>query len=59
MTNFDINLDSIVGSSLQIKASGSIIQDIENDLKLPDGKCIEKLLDNEKNIKKSTENNQR
>lgn len=57
MTNFDINLDSVVNSSLMVKASGSIIHDVKNDLNLPDGKTITQLLDNEKNIQKSKENN--
>ena len=52
MSNFDINLDSNVGSSLQIKASGSIIQEAQNDLNLPEGESVENLLQNEKNIKK-------
>lgn len=52
MTNFDINLENIISSALQVKASGSLAEEIKKDLELPDGENIEKLLGNEKNIKK-------
>lgn len=50
MINFDPNIDNIVSSSLQIKASGSIIEQIQQDLALPDGEDIKILLQNEENI---------
>lgn len=52
MINFDTNIDNIVSSSLDIKASGSIIQEAIADLQLPDGEDIKLLLENEKNTKK-------
>jgi hypothetical protein len=52
MINFDPNIDNIVLSSLDIKASGSIIEQIKNDLNLPDGENIKILLENEKNSPK-------
>jgi len=47
MTNFNPDLNKIIPSQLVIKASGSIIEQINNDLKLPDGKDIQDLLKNE------------
>ena len=48
MINFDTNIDNIAPSSLDIRASGSIIEDVKADLKLPDGEDIKLLLENEK-----------
>lgn len=53
MANFDINLDSIIESTLSVKASGSLNSAIEHDLSLPDGENIEILLANEEKLKKS------
>lgn len=52
MNNFDLNINDIVYSSLTVKASGSIITEAQNDLRLPDGEDITQLLQNEKNIPK-------
>lgn len=49
MTNFDFDTEKLINSSLLIKASGSIIQEIEKDLNLPEGEKIESLLKDEKN----------
>jgi hypothetical protein len=54
MINFDPNIDNIVASSLQIKASGSIIEQIKKDLTLPDGEDINILLQNEENTPKQS-----
>jgi hypothetical protein len=51
MTNFDINIEHIVSSQLNVKASGSIVDQAKEDLILPEGDSIEVLLGNEKNIK--------
>jgi hypothetical protein len=51
MTNFDFNIDNITSSELVVKASGSIIQEINNDLQLPDGDNIEVLLSNAQKTK--------
>lgn len=48
MINFDPNIDNIVESCLSVKASGAIIDQIANDLLLPDGQSISLLLENEK-----------
>ena len=55
MINFDPNIDTIVASSLIIKASGSIIEEVKNDLNLQDGENISILLQNEKNISTNTQ----
>lgn len=47
MINFDSNIDNIVPSVLLVKASGSIMEQVIQDLSLPDGKDIKTLLDNE------------
>ena len=47
MINFDSNISNIIQSTLNIKASGSIVEDIQHDLELPDGEDISILLDNE------------
>lgn len=52
MINFDTNIDNIVSSSLDIRASGSIIEDAKADLQLPDGEDIKSLLENDKNTTK-------
>jgi hypothetical protein len=54
MANFDINLEHMISSELNIKASGSIIEQAQEDLNLPDGNNIEQLLADEKNIKNQT-----
>jgi hypothetical protein len=55
MINFDPNIDNIVASALLIKASGSIIEDIKNDLNLQDGENISILLQNEENTPKKSQ----
>jgi hypothetical protein len=55
MINFEPNIENIVSSSLEIKASGSIIEEVKNDLNLQDGENISILLQNEKNISKNTQ----
>lgn len=51
MTNFTFNPESIISSSLIIKASGSVDSDAQEDLYLPEGKSIAQLLNNEENLK--------
>lgn len=51
MINFDSNIDDLIPSVLDIKASGSIINDVKNDLQLPDGEDIGILLANEEKNK--------
>jgi hypothetical protein len=55
MINFEPNIENIVASSLIIKASGSIIEEVKNDLNLQDGENISILLQNEKNISTNTQ----
>lgn len=54
MINFDSNIDNIIPSVLLVKASGSIIEQVNQDLILPDGDDIETLLANEEKNKPTT-----
>lgn len=56
MINFDSNITNLTSSILSVKASGSIIEQIQNDLNLPDGKDIQDLLDNEEKNNSTTNN---
>jgi len=51
MINFDSNITNLTSSILSVKASGSIIDQIQNDLNLPDGDDITTLLNNEEKNK--------
>lgn len=51
MTNFIFNPESIISSSLIVKASGSVDSDAKEDLYLPEGKSIAQLLNDEENLK--------
>jgi hypothetical protein len=51
MFNFDIDISHLAASELHVKGSGSIIEQAQQDLNLPEGDSIEVLLGNEKNIK--------
>lgn len=54
MTNFTfLNQESIIASSLDVKASGSIENEVQQDLLLPEGKSIAQLLNDEEKSKKS------
>jgi hypothetical protein len=53
MTNFDLNIDNIIESHLNVKASGAILDQVAIDLNLPDGENIDILLANEKNAPKN------
>lgn len=57
MVNFHPNIDNIIESTLVVKASGSIVDQAINDLQLPDGENIEKLIANEELKKKQTNTN--
>ncbi len=46
-----------ITSILNVKATGSV-KDISEELKIPDGTSIEKLLENNEEKKEKTENNQ-
>lgn len=47
MVNLDSNITNLIQSSLTVKASGSIAEQAQSDLQLPDGEDISILLDNE------------
>ena len=54
-TNFDNNL---IDSILTVNASENVTKTAQQDLDLPEGKSIADLLNDEKNIKKDSENNE-
>lgn len=56
MINFDSNITNLTSSILSVKASGSIIEQIQNDLNLPDGKDIQDLLNDEEKNNSTTNN---
>jgi hypothetical protein len=54
MTNFNfLSQESIISSSLVVKASGSIDNEAQQDLSLPEGKSIAQLLNDEENSENS------
>ena len=54
MTNFNfLSQESMISSSLVVKASGSIDNEAQQDLSLPEGKSIAQLLNDEENSEKS------
>ena len=47
----------LIGSVLNVKASGSIVQDAINDLELPIGKSIAELIDDQEKIQTEEKSN--